>query len=162
MTENKIFGSNNVSFYIDSNNYSYLSVVFTSTYETTDSKLILGGFPLSLGYKDGYYIPLVIEEISVTPDSESPYFWFSNKMSRQYDSSTGYSFLTINESSSADELSYDYTIISGMPLAINMENELIFAEMTGTIEEEMDIILNGQPFRIANINNEWYLKYLKV
>lgn len=159
--EKKHFGSNNISINFNGEGSGIIRASFAETYEASDAKLLLGGLPTSLGFVSNAYIPLLYADPSDF-DSTIDFFWYGNKMLRYYNSTNGNAVLPIEAVSGGSEIYDSFTVINGMPIAINADSEIIAAVVSGTAEDEANLFIGGFSFGAVLINGSWYLKYKAI
>lgn len=123
--------------------------------ETSDVKLFLGGFPLSLLFNGGYYYLHVIRESS---SSDSGQQYSLGERYAALDGEAGNLFFAMTEVTRDNAPVEPALVWRAIPLAATEDHVLLVSEkVASSYDEEAELFLGGMPIKVRRIGNDWYL-----
>jgi len=154
--ENQVrWGSNYVASETYSDRQNKLKVSFTQNNVISDTKIVIGGVPLSLVDLGSRYALAVIRNTDFIDSGRElnydGYFYKVLEKNGQY-------ALGIEEVVGGSIGPVSETILGGVSLALNNNNEIICADMLiSDVDGYCEVNMGGSPITAVQKNGNWYL-----
>jgi len=120
------------------------------------TRLMLSGMPLSVYFSEslGMYSLAVVLVTAVEDNNE---FFMQGTPFQTRITTDSQHVLEIDEA--VDSLPAKETIVAGLPMAVNTNDDLIFIDhlISGDPDEEADVFIGGMPLLCRRFGDDWFL-----
>ncbi len=148
------FGTLNINSAETADERHIIEASYRSDPSIEQQKIFIGGIPLSLSRVGNFYSLFVIVENEYEDlGAETVHEGWKLAV---YEDGSGNRVLPITEESS-DEDADNHTMIYGMPLAINVDGNLILSQWTAEPDEYTELIFGNLTLRAGRVNENWFL-----